>query len=324
MWLDRRDDARAGPAPDQPQHDRLRPGCSARRRSLAPAATLRGARPRRALARRRAPVPALRPDLAHLRRRPRRSPTAAASRADWWALAWLRGTELATDALWSRSPAFSPPGRQGRAVARRRRQPGDGARLRAHGQPRRQRLAAVKWRKTKNPDVIDQRGGGGGLGGGMGGLPIPSGAGKGAGGLGIAGDHHLHPDPGPRGRRQRRRLQHPRRTCRSDAGPRTAARQGDPRRARTRRRDLKDFTTYVFTDVQQTLGADLRAGGRALRQRASSSSTAARVSTGVRQRHLGRRARSTARPTSASISTSASTTTWSSSSARPATSPGPT
>jgi hypothetical protein len=33
---------------------------------------------------------------------------------DWWALAWLRGTELATDILWSRSPAFSRPGaRQG-------------------------------------------------------------------------------------------------------------------------------------------------------------------------------------------------------------------
>jgi hypothetical protein len=29
---------------------------------------------------------------------------------DWWALAWLRGTELATDALWSRSSAFSRPG----------------------------------------------------------------------------------------------------------------------------------------------------------------------------------------------------------------------
>jgi hypothetical protein len=29
---------------------------------------------------------------------------------DWWALAWLRGTELATDALWSRSPAFSRRG----------------------------------------------------------------------------------------------------------------------------------------------------------------------------------------------------------------------
>ena len=25
---------------------------------------------------------------------------------DWWALAWLRGTELFTDVVWSRSPAF--------------------------------------------------------------------------------------------------------------------------------------------------------------------------------------------------------------------------
>jgi hypothetical protein len=29
---------------------------------------------------------------------------------NWWALSWLRGTELATDILWSRSPAFSRPG----------------------------------------------------------------------------------------------------------------------------------------------------------------------------------------------------------------------
>ena len=29
---------------------------------------------------------------------------------DWWALAWLRGTELFTDALWSRSDAVSRPG----------------------------------------------------------------------------------------------------------------------------------------------------------------------------------------------------------------------
>jgi hypothetical protein len=29
---------------------------------------------------------------------------------DWWALAWLRGTELATDAVWSRSPGFERPG----------------------------------------------------------------------------------------------------------------------------------------------------------------------------------------------------------------------
>jgi hypothetical protein len=26
---------------------------------------------------------------------------------DWWALAWLRGTELATDALWAGSPGFA-------------------------------------------------------------------------------------------------------------------------------------------------------------------------------------------------------------------------
>ena len=29
---------------------------------------------------------------------------------DWWALAWLRGTEIATDAVWSGSPAVSRPG----------------------------------------------------------------------------------------------------------------------------------------------------------------------------------------------------------------------
>jgi hypothetical protein len=38
--------------------------------------------------------------VAHRRNRPR----------DWWALSWLRGTELATDILWSRSAAFSRPG----------------------------------------------------------------------------------------------------------------------------------------------------------------------------------------------------------------------
>ena len=29
---------------------------------------------------------------------------------DWWAVAWLRGTEIATDALWAESPAVSRPG----------------------------------------------------------------------------------------------------------------------------------------------------------------------------------------------------------------------
>jgi hypothetical protein len=32
---------------------------------------------------------------------------------DWWALAWLRGTEIATDAVWARSPALSRPGARG-------------------------------------------------------------------------------------------------------------------------------------------------------------------------------------------------------------------
>src|SRR5690349_13815509 len=31
-------------------------------------------------------------------------------RRDWWALAWLRGTEIATDVLWARSPGFTRPG----------------------------------------------------------------------------------------------------------------------------------------------------------------------------------------------------------------------
>lgn len=38
--------------------------------------------------------------VAHRRGRPR----------DWWALSWLRGTELLTDVIWSRSAAFSRPG----------------------------------------------------------------------------------------------------------------------------------------------------------------------------------------------------------------------
>lgn len=29
---------------------------------------------------------------------------------DWWALAWLRATELGTDVLWSRSAPFNRPG----------------------------------------------------------------------------------------------------------------------------------------------------------------------------------------------------------------------
>jgi hypothetical protein len=32
------------------------------------------------------------------------------SERDWWAVAWLRGTEIATDALLAESPAISRPG----------------------------------------------------------------------------------------------------------------------------------------------------------------------------------------------------------------------
>ena len=36
---------------------------------------------------------------------------------DWWALAWLRGTEIATDVVWSRSSSFSARGRAGMIFA---------------------------------------------------------------------------------------------------------------------------------------------------------------------------------------------------------------
>ena len=80
------------------------------------------------------------PDAAHLFRRcgPVWLTFAAAhavaavrgEQRDWWALAWLRGTEIATDVLWSASPALSRPGREARPAPRRRRQRRDGRRVR--------------------------------------------------------------------------------------------------------------------------------------------------------------------------------------------------
>ena len=92
---------------------------------LAPDATLRALGPRRAVARRAPPVSPLRPDLADLRRRPpgRRPPRPP---EDWWALAWLRGTELATDIVWSRSAAFIRPGARAGMWFAGALQPGDG------------------------------------------------------------------------------------------------------------------------------------------------------------------------------------------------------
>ena len=50
---------------------------------------------------------------------------------DWWALAWLRGTELATDVAVVPLPRLlAPRGAPAGPVARRSREPGDDARLR--------------------------------------------------------------------------------------------------------------------------------------------------------------------------------------------------
>ncbi len=80
------------------------------------------------------------PDAAHLFRRcgpiwltfaaAHALAAARGERRDWWALAWLRGTEIATDALWSGVARREPARRQARPAPRRRRQPGDGRRLR--------------------------------------------------------------------------------------------------------------------------------------------------------------------------------------------------
>ncbi len=81
IWLDgRADGPRAGAAPHQPQHGRLRPRSSARR-DPRPRGDAPGPGPRRALPRRGPPLSALRPDLADLRRRPRGRRSTAASRA---------------------------------------------------------------------------------------------------------------------------------------------------------------------------------------------------------------------------------------------------
>ena len=159
----------------------------------------------------------------------------------------------------------------------------------------------MKWKRAKGRkgrDVIDARGASppAGSGGGLGGLPIPGG----------------------HGRHRRRRRGHHRDRDRRDPGPRrrrrapagsTSVRRSAPRRRRraptTRtpippdedpQRDLKDFSTFVFTDAQDDLGADFGEEASRLPAARSSSSTTAPCSTdgcGARPRPS---ARSTARP----------------------------
>jgi predicted metalloprotease len=105
----------------------------------------------------------------------------------------------------------------------------------------------MKWRKTDNPDVIDQRGSRGG--GGMGGLPIPSGMGKGAGGLGLVGVvifiliQVLGGGGGSGG------FQIPSGFPSQVQAPGSG--EGLPP-GQDPQVELKDFSTAVFTDVQQT------------------------------------------------------------------------
>jgi uncharacterized protein len=104
----------------------------------------------------------------------------------------------------------------------------------------------MKWKKTKNPDVIDQRGAsgrGGGAGGGM--IPIPSGGlGKAGGGVGIIGiivfillQFVVGGSGGGGG------IQFPS-SFNAPSDEQAPPEGADPQA------ELKDFSTYVFTDVQ--------------------------------------------------------------------------
>jgi predicted metalloprotease len=111
----------------------------------------------------------------------------------------------------------------------------------------------VKWRKTDNPDVIDQRGASGGGGGGRfgsgGGLPIPGGIGGAGGGLGVVGiivfvllQFVLGGNGGGSG------IQIPG-AFGSAPAPGTETPQPLPA-GQDPQANLKDFSTFVFTDVQ--------------------------------------------------------------------------
>ena len=115
----------------------------------------------------------------------------------------------------------------------------------------------MRWRKVKNPDVIDQRG----AGGGMGGLPFPMPGGRGgaaAGGLGLIGVLIvvlLQTCGGGSGA-----------TFNLPAGFDTTAQApgqatGIPA-SEDPDRDLKDFSSYVFTDTQETWSGTFQRDGQ--------------------------------------------------------------
>jgi uncharacterized protein len=113
----------------------------------------------------------------------------------------------------------------------------------------------MKWKRVSNPDVIDQRGAGGG--GGLGGAPVRVGGGLGLAGIlvvlalqllgGSGGSGGAFDIPASFGDGS---------TAPGQGGPGIPASE-DPDR------DLKDFSTYVFTDVQGTWRQTFDRSGKA-------------------------------------------------------------
>ena len=183
----------------------------------------------------------------------------------------------------------------------------------------------MKWKRgTRSRDVIDIRGASGGSSaGGRSSLPIPAGLAGAGGGVGLlvvlvivginmfsgggGGDGGFGlpcafgPGAGPPG-----------------VGDGEGIPPGEDPQA-----DLKDFSSYVFTDTQDVWEGILAEDGSRY-ERAELFLYSDAVSTAAAATRPQRSVPSTAPPTSASISTSPSTTTCAASSAPPATSPGPT
>ncbi|MFN2612623.1 MAG: neutral zinc metallopeptidase [Solirubrobacterales bacterium] len=123
----------------------------------------------------------------------------------------------------------------------------------------------MKWKRTNNPDVIDQRGargGGGGIGSSQSGFPFPGGgAGKGVGGLGLVGivvfvllQFVLGGSGGGSG------IEIP---GAFGSAPAPGTENPSPIPAgKDPQADLKDFSSFVFTDVQSVWQETFRAQGK--------------------------------------------------------------
>ena len=321
----------ASPAHDEGHCDRdvrpARPRRPTRRRSPRAAAARRRRRARADRERRHAEAAApVHEDPEHVRRGREREPARRGDRR-------RRGG--------ARRAAAEPAGRdQGRAIPRpatpaaapsappRRSSPTASrpSRARGAGPPRRPkrpdlprcRLSSprgMKWRRGgSDADVIDVRGSGGGGGGRRpGGAALPVGGGLGiVGVLARAGVHAA--------RRRWERVRRPRRLRLDAPRRRTASRSP---RARTRTRTCATSRSTSSTTSRAPGSARSQAAGRAVRAR-EARPLQRRASTPRAARRRPPSGRSTAPATGTSTSTSPSTATWRASSARPATSPGPT